>query len=106
MTTHTLNAPAHWIGGEAAAGGTDTIDVVNPATGEVIAAVPAGTAADVDRAVAAATAAFPGWAGTDPAERAAIVQRISQGLQARVGEIADTITAGAPRSPRPRPART
>ncbi|MCW2882265.1 MAG: Aldehyde Dehydrogenase [Sphaerisporangium sp.] len=98
MTTRTLTAPAHWIGGESVAGGTDTIDVVNPATGEVIAAVPAGTAAEVDKAVAAATAALPGWAGTDVAERAAIVQRISDGLQARTGEIADTITAemGAP----------
>jgi len=98
MTTRTLHAPAHWIGGNAVAGGTGTIDVVNPATNEVIAAVPAGTPAEVDKAVAAATAAFPGWAGTPVAERAAIVQRISEGLQARVGEIADTITAemGAP----------
>ncbi|RCG31241.1 aldehyde dehydrogenase family protein [Sphaerisporangium album] len=98
MTTRTLTAPAHWIGGESVAGGADTIDVVNPATGEVIAAVPAGTAAEVDKAVAAATAALPGWAGTDVAERAAIVQRISDGLQTRTGEIADTITAemGAP----------
>jgi aldehyde dehydrogenase (NAD+) len=98
MTTHTLNTCAHWIGGKAVTGGTETIDVVNPASNEVIAAVPAGTAADVDAAVAAATAAFPGWAGTDPAERAAIVQRIAEGLQARAGEIADTITAemGAP----------
>src|SRR3981081_2194092 len=98
MTTHSLPAPAHWIGGEAAAGGTETIDVVNPSTGEVIAAVPAGTAADVERAVAAGTVACPGWAGTDVAERAAIVQRISAGMQARVGEVADTITAemGAP----------
>jgi aldehyde dehydrogenase (NAD+) len=98
MTTHTLDTTAHWIGGEAVTGGTETIDVVNPATNKVIATVPAGTAADVDKAVAAATAAFPGWAGTDPAERAAIVQRISEGLQARAGEIADTITAemGAP----------
>jgi aldehyde dehydrogenase (NAD+) len=98
MTTHTLNAPAHWIGGDSVAGGTETIDVVNPASNEVIAAVPAGTAADVDQAVAAATVAFPGWAATDPRERAAVVKRVSEGLQARVGEVADTITAemGAP----------
>ena len=98
MSTPTLSVPAHWIGGEAFAGGTETIDVVNPATGQVIAVVPSGTVADVDRAVAAATAAFPGWAGTDPVERAAVVQRISEGLQGRVEEIADTITAemGAP----------
>jgi aldehyde dehydrogenase (NAD+) len=98
MTTHTLSAAAHWIGGEAVPGGTETIDVVNPATNEVIAAVPAGTAAFVDAAVAAATAAFPGWARTSPADRAAIVRRMAEGLQARAGEVASTITAemGAP----------
>jgi aldehyde dehydrogenase (NAD+) len=98
MTTRTPTAPAHWIGGQSVAGGTETIDVVNPATNEVVGAVPAGTAAEVDKAVAAARAALPGWAATDVAERAAIVRRISEGLQARVGEIADTITAemGAP----------
>jgi aldehyde dehydrogenase (NAD+) len=60
--------------------------------------VPAGTAADVDAAVAAATAAFPGWARTSPADRAAIVRRMAEGLQARAGEVASTITAemGAP----------
>ncbi|MFG1709638.1 aldehyde dehydrogenase family protein [Nonomuraea sp. M3C6] len=98
MSTPTLNAPTHWIGGDAVTGTTDTTDVVNPATGEVVARVPAGTAADVDRAVSAATAAFPGWAATDPAERAAVVHRISEGLRSRVEEIATTITSemGAP----------
>jgi aldehyde dehydrogenase (NAD+) len=90
--------PAHWIDGQAVPFDGPGIDVVNPATGAVIAAVPDGTAADVDRAVAAATAAFPAWAATAPAERAAIVQRISERLQARAEEIAATITAdvGAP----------
>jgi aldehyde dehydrogenase (NAD+) len=98
MSTKALNASAHWIDGEAVAGSTDMIDVVNPATGEVVAQVPAGTAADVDRAVAAATAAFPRWAATEPAERAAIVRRVSEGLQSRAEEIATTITGemGAP----------
>ena len=45
-------------------------EVVNPATGDVIAEVPEGTQADVDRAVAAAKAAFPGWSDTIPGERA------------------------------------
>ena len=40
--------------------GDGTIEVVNPATGEVIAETPAGSEADVDRAVRAAEAAFPG----------------------------------------------
>ena len=38
--------------------GTETIDVENPSTEEVIATIPAGTAEDVDKAVAAAKAAF------------------------------------------------
>jgi aldehyde dehydrogenase (NAD+) len=98
MSTKSLNASAHWIGGDAVAGSTDVIDVVNPATGEVAGRVPSGTAADVDRAVAAATAAFPGWAATDPAERAAVVRRISEGLRGRIEEVATTITSemGAP----------
>jgi aldehyde dehydrogenase (NAD+) len=76
----------------------NTIDVVNPATGEVVAQVPAGTAEDVDQAVATATAAFPAWAATPPEERAAVIRRISEGLQNRVELIATTITAemGAP----------
>jgi aldehyde dehydrogenase (NAD+) len=91
-------APAHWIDGQAVPFDGPVIDVINPVTGEVIAAVPAGTAADVDRAVAAATAAFPVWAATDPAERAAVIRRIAAGLQARSEEIAATISAdmGAP----------
>ncbi|GIH25750.1 aldehyde dehydrogenase [Acrocarpospora phusangensis] len=89
---------SHWIGGVAVAGSGETIDVVNPATEEVVARVPAGTAADVDQAVAAATAAFPRWAATGVAERAAIVRRVSEGLRDRSEEIAATITAemGAP----------
>ncbi|WP_143667408.1 aldehyde dehydrogenase family protein, partial [Streptomyces sp. ms184] len=51
--------------------GRDTIAVVNPADEQVIAHVPAGTAEDVDAAVRAARAAFPAWAATPPAERAA-----------------------------------
>ncbi|MCX5240311.1 aldehyde dehydrogenase family protein [Streptomyces prunicolor] len=91
-------APAHWIDGKAVPFDGPVIEVVNPATEAVIATVPAGTAEDVDRAVAAATAAFPAWAATDPAERAAVVRRIAAGLQARSEEIATTISAdmGAP----------
>jgi aldehyde dehydrogenase (NAD+) len=90
--------PAHWINGQAVPFDGPVIEVVNPATGAVIATVPDGTAADVDRAVAVAAAAFPAWAATAPAERAAVVHRISEGLQARAEEIAATITAevGAP----------
>ena len=49
--------------------GTGTIDVVNASTEQVMGSVPEGSAADVDRAVAAARAAFDGWAATAPRKR-------------------------------------
>ncbi|MEU1089195.1 aldehyde dehydrogenase family protein [Streptomyces sp. NPDC005576] len=73
--------------------GRDTIAVVNPADEQVIAHVPAGTAADVDAAVRAARTAFPGWAATPPAERAARLAALRDVLAARTEEIATTITA-------------
>jgi aldehyde dehydrogenase (NAD+) len=91
-------APAHWIDGQVVPFDGPVIEVVNPATGAVIATVPDGTAADVNRAVSAATAAFPVWAGTDPADRAAVIRRIAAGLKTRSEEIATAISAemGAP----------
>jgi len=74
-------------------GSADTLAVVNPATGEVVAETPAGTAADVDRAVAAARAAFPGWSATTPQHRADVLRRLGAGLAARTEEIAQAITA-------------
>ncbi|RKN30514.1 aldehyde dehydrogenase family protein [Micromonospora musae] len=74
------------------------LPVHNPATEEVIATVPAGTAADVDRAVAAARAAFDGWAATTPTQRAAHLDRLHAALSARADEIARTVALelGAP----------
>lgn len=77
----------------APAAGADTIAVVNPATEEVIAEVPAGTAEDIDAAVRAARAAFPGWAATPPAERAARIAALRDAMAARKDEIAETVTA-------------
>ncbi|MCZ2525784.1 aldehyde dehydrogenase family protein [Streptomyces sp. HB2AG] len=79
-------------------GSSDVIEVVDPADEQVIGTVPAGTADDVDAAVRAARAALPGWAATPPAERAARLAALRDGLAARRDEIADTITAelGAP----------
>ena len=50
-----------------------------------------GTPEDVDRAVKAARAAFPGWAATSREERGKYLQRITEGLQARMTEIASTV---------------
>ena len=59
------------------------IEVVNPATEEVIGTLAEGTPADVDAAVAAALAAFPAWSQTSVQERAKVVRTIIDGLRAR-----------------------
>jgi len=71
--------------------GTGTIDVTNSTTEEVMGSIPDGTPEDVDRAVKAARAAFPGWAATSREERGKYLQRITEGLQARMTEIASTV---------------
>jgi aldehyde dehydrogenase (NAD+) len=92
-----------YIGGEwVAPAGTATIEVVNPATEEVIGVVPEASTADVDRAVAAARAAFDSgpWPQSTAKERADVLRALSQGIQARSQEIADVITRenGSPAS--------
>ncbi|AWZ08938.1 aldehyde dehydrogenase family protein [Streptomyces sp. ICC4] len=83
-----------YIGGEwRAALGSDRIEVLNPADERLLASVPSGTAEDVDAAVRAARAAFPAWAATPPAERAALIGALRDVLIARKGELAETITA-------------
>jgi aldehyde dehydrogenase (NAD+) len=83
-----------YVGGAwAAPGGSGTIDVANPATEERIGAVPAGTAADIDAAVAAARRAFDGaWGRTTPGERADWLTRLAAALEARAGDIARVIS--------------
>jgi betaine-aldehyde dehydrogenase len=73
--------------------GSGTIPVINPATEEVIATVPDGTAEDADRAVQAAAAAFEAWSQTPLEDRIAYVTAIADGLDARTQEIAETVTA-------------
>jgi acyl-CoA reductase-like NAD-dependent aldehyde dehydrogenase len=76
-----------------------TIPVVNPATEEVIAAVPAGTADDADRAVTAARRAFDSWSAIGPAARAKYLTAFGDALAARSDELAELISAeqGMPR---------
>ncbi len=101
MTT-TIPIPVHdrlYIGGQwVQAAADETIDVVNPYTEEVIASIPAGTAADVDRAVAAARAAFPSWAATSVEQRAGLLDAVAERLSERGDELAAIITSelGAP----------
>ena len=76
-----------WI----ASTGKGAIDVINPTTEEVIGRVPEGTAEDIDKAVAAAKAAFESWSQLSPAERVKHIQAISAQLATRQDAIAETI---------------
>lgn len=71
--------------------GDGSIEVVNAGTEEVMGSIPAGAASDVDRAVAAARAAFETWSQTDVEERQKQLQRLQEGLAARSAEIAEVI---------------
>jgi aldehyde dehydrogenase (NAD+) len=59
-------APGHWINGKTSAATEASMNIVSPATGAVVATIPSGPAQDVGAAVAAARAAWPGWAATAP----------------------------------------
>ena len=73
-------------------------EVINPATEEPIGRVSLGAAADVDKAVKAARAAFESFSRTSKEERAALLGKIITIYQRRLGEIAETISSemGAP----------
>jgi aldehyde dehydrogenase (NAD+) len=79
-------------GGWTPSDSTDTIDVIDSVSEEVMATIPAGTAADVDRAVEAAKTAFETWSTTSVEERAKYLSRIGDALAARTDEIATAIS--------------
>ncbi|ORI25489.1 aldehyde dehydrogenase family protein [Rhodococcus sp. 1168] len=88
-----LNFSKHYIGGAwVTSNGADSIDVTNPATEEVIGRVPAGTASDVDAAVAAAQAALPAWSALSPSERATWLRTAHDALASRAEEIGTIIS--------------
>jgi len=79
----------HLVGGkwqEPAEG--EHIETRDPGTEELIATVAEGTAADVDRAVAAASEAFPGWRDTDPVVRGQRVGQVADLLRDRLDDLA------------------
>jgi acyl-CoA reductase-like NAD-dependent aldehyde dehydrogenase len=71
---------------------SETIDVLDPATGESIGTIPAGTPEDADRAVRAARAALPAWARTDAAERGALLKAAARRLRDHADELAEIQT--------------
>ena len=90
-----LTHDTFFIGNEfVAPSGVDRIEVINPATEELLGSCPAGTPADMDRAVAAAREAFDHgpWPRMSPSERADAIARLSAALQGKAADIADIIT--------------
>src|SRR3954469_20333830 len=69
------------------------IEVVNPATEEVVGTVPGADAATVNEAVAAAKRAFPDWAATDAEARAHVLARAAELIEEHASELATTLTA-------------
>jgi aminomuconate-semialdehyde/2-hydroxymuconate-6-semialdehyde dehydrogenase len=81
----------HWIAGAAAESSDGrTFEDVNPATGEVIAKIARGNAADVDAAVSAACQAMKGpWGRADVTVRAGILEAAAAGIERRLDELAE-----------------
>lgn len=75
-----------------------TLEVINPATEEAVAKISLGGMADVDRAVAAANAAFPAFSQTSREDRIALMEKILKVYKTRYNDIAEAISAemGAP----------
>lgn len=73
-------------------GGRSTLPVLNPATEEVIAQLPAASAADIDDAIAAAQRAFAGWSATGAWERAATLMRAADTVRRRQETLARMLT--------------
>jgi 1-pyrroline dehydrogenase len=89
----------NFIGGEwvdSASG--ETMEVLNPATGEVIAEVPRGTSEDVDRAVAAAKAALPEWLEKTPKDRMELLLALANVIEEHAEELwqLESLNVGKP----------
>ena len=73
--------------------GKGSIDVINPATEEIIGRVPVGSSKDVDKAVAAAKSAFYSWSKSSIDERIELLNALSSAFKERGEELAQTITS-------------
>lgn len=72
--------------------GAGAMDVINPATEEVLASCPRASEAQLDQAVAAAKAAFPAWARTPIEERREAILRLAEAIHADAGPLARLLT--------------
>jgi len=93
-TPQSLEVVANWIGGKAVAGHAKSFaDVFNPATGEVTRRVPLDGTAELEQAVAAATAALPDWSNMPPLRRARVLFRFRDLLEKNTERLAAVITS-------------
>ncbi|WP_336211494.1 CoA-acylating methylmalonate-semialdehyde dehydrogenase [Nonomuraea sp. LPB2021202275-12-8] len=88
-----MKSVKHWINGALVDGDARTSELFNPATGEVSGTVAMASAADVDAAVAAAAAAFPGWRAASLVKRAQVLFRFRELMYAHRDEMAALISA-------------
>ena len=94
QTAEPLPAPGrNYIAGRWTDGSSDAVLAsINPATGEVLGVVPDSSPADIDRAVAAAAEAWPGWRATPAPRRAEILYRVAERLVSRKEALARLMT--------------
>ena len=97
MSLHFINAAdpvGHWINGQADAGsGTRRGEVFDPARGRLARQVALASRADVDRAVAAARAAFVDWGGAAPQRRAGVMFHFRDLVERHAADIARLLGA-------------
>lgn len=90
----------NFVDGREIEAGGEMLDVLNPATGEVIARIPNSTAADIDRAMRSARAALEGraWGGMDVRARAKLVNRLADAFEANLEPLyrLETLNNGRP----------
>ncbi len=92
VTTQTLELQNYVKGAWRRSAATEYVDVINPATAEVLGRTPLSTAADVDAAVQAAAAAFPAWRRTPPGERVQYLFKLKNVLEEHIDELSRLIT--------------
>jgi 1-pyrroline dehydrogenase len=94
QTSYKTFMGGEWV--DAASG--ETMEVINPATGETIASVPRCGAEDVDRAVEAAGRALPAWLDATPKERSELLHKLADVLEANAEELAqlESVNVGKP----------
>ena len=86
-----MSVVSHLINGELVES-QRTLDVTNPSTGKVVRQVADASAADVERAIAAAQAAFPAWRDTPPAKRAQVMYRFKQLLEEQADRLVQLVS--------------